>query len=185
MNHKLLSDQIGNLISRLSGKKVTGRLLAALQAEEGSSSLSSSMMVDVRPEEVDQALDSAMRVVRDKVEAAMLDYNPSEAMFAVMQVVSEVGSWVLSSLSLFSFFLFFLRRPLVPFFFSLELTSFPRSFLLNLLPLRPTNSTPTEPPGPLLKPPSTNATSTPSKPSASPPFFSLPSCPPRWRSSST
>lgn len=93
MNHKLLSDQIGNLISRLSGKKVTTRLLAALEEEEGvsSSSSSSTSMVDVRPEEVDLACDSAMRVVRDKVEAAMLDHNPSEAMFAVLQVVSEVS----------------------------------------------------------------------------------------------
>lgn len=58
-------------------------------------------MVDVRPEEMDQALDSAMRVVRDKVEAAMLDHNPYDAMFAVMQLVSEVS---------FSLFLFFLSH---------------------------------------------------------------------------
>lgn len=46
--------------------------------------------MQIVPGECDHACDSAMRVARDKVEAAMLDHNPAEAMFAVMQMVSEV-----------------------------------------------------------------------------------------------
>ena len=84
MLHKLVSDQIGNLLSRVSSKKVLNRLIT-LDTESPFP-----LHATIVAEEMDEELDASMRVVRDKVEAAMLDNNPMVAFNAVMAMISDV-----------------------------------------------------------------------------------------------
>ena len=93
MLHKLVSDQIGNLLSRTTSKKVNGRLIS-LDAENPYPS-----HVTVVPEEMDKELDTSMRGVRDKVEAAMADHNPMVAFNVVMSMVSDVRTHFLYKIS--------------------------------------------------------------------------------------
>lgn len=86
LHHKLLSDQIGNLLSRFSGKKITGRLVQELPPlEEGSTQR---VQLEVLPGEA--SIDQRLRDVREKVEERMERQDVSLAMHEVMRTVAEV-----------------------------------------------------------------------------------------------
>lgn len=79
--HKILSDQIGNLVLRFSGKKITGRLVAA--------SWDPAAEPMVRTED-DTPMETALRECKGKVEGALDGFEVGKAVEHVLALVGEV-----------------------------------------------------------------------------------------------
>ncbi|CDZ97772.1 methionine-trna ligase [Phaffia rhodozyma] len=93
MFHKLLSDQIGNLLNRFSGPKITNRLLDPSIPESQLTTSSSSNQIQLEVLEGEETIDKSLREIREIVEKKLEKNEISSAIMEILRVVAEANAF--------------------------------------------------------------------------------------------